>query len=74
MEKKNSQNYFVSSVVSDHLWNNRIALAASLSRLRIKSSALGLKDLLPLHLQDEKVSLAAASPIVTGWVNPYKLK
>lgn len=31
-------------------------------------------ELLPPHLQDDKVAIATANPIVTGWVNPFKLK
>lgn len=60
--------------IHDHIWNNRVHLAASISRLRIKNSALSLIKLLPLHLQDDKVALATVNPICTGWVNPFKLK
>lgn len=49
-------------------------MAASIARLRIKNSALRLMELLPPHLQDDKVAIATANPIVTGWVNPFKLK
>lgn len=62
------------AVIHDSIWNNRIHLAASMSRLRIKNSALSLMELLPPHLQDDKVAIATANPIVTGWVNPFKLK
>lgn len=31
-------------------------------------------ELLPPHLQDDKVAIATANPVVTGWVNPFKLK
>lgn len=62
------------AVIHDNIWNNRIHLAASMSRLRIKNSALSLMELLPPHLQDDKVAIATANPIVTGWVNPFKLK
>ncbi|XP_031633541.1 uncharacterized protein LOC116347169 [Contarinia nasturtii] len=61
-------------VIHDNIWNNRIHLAASISRLRIKNSALNLMELLPPHLQDnDKVAIATANPIVTGWINPFKL-
>lgn len=61
-------------VIHEHIWNNRVHLAASISRLRIKNSALSLMELLPPHLQDDKVAVATANPIVTGWINPFKLK
>lgn len=64
----------VLSVIYEHIWNNRIHLAASISRLRIKNSALNLMELLPPHLQDERVAIATANPIVCGWINPFKLK
>lgn len=38
------------------------------------SSALNLMELLPPHLQDDKVAIATANPIVTGWMNPFKIK
>lgn len=66
--------YFGSIAIFDNIWNNRIHLAASISRLRIKNSALSLMELLPPHLQDDKVAIATANPIVTGWINPFKLK
>lgn len=46
-------------------------LAAALSRLRIKNGTLSLCELLPPHLQDEKVAIASANPIVSGWINPF---
>lgn len=62
------------AVIQSCIWNHKIHLAASISRLRIKNSALQLSHLLPIHLQDEKVAIAAANPIVTGWINPFKMK
>lgn len=62
------------SEINDYVWAERIHLAASLSRLRIKNGALSLMDLLPAHLQDNKVAISTASPIVTGWINPFKLR
>lgn len=47
-------------------------MAASISRLRIRNNALTLAQLLPLHLQDDKVAVAAANPIVSGWINSFK--
>ncbi|GAB0093934.1 Ubiquitin-protein ligase E3A, N-terminal zinc-binding domain [Sergentomyia squamirostris] len=58
--------------VDEKLWSHRIKLAAALSRLRIENGALTLSHLLPIHLQDEKVAIAAANPIVSGWINPFK--
>ncbi|XP_055384339.1 uncharacterized protein LOC129613998 [Condylostylus longicornis] len=60
--------------ISLKIWKHRVKLAASISRLRIKKGALYLSELLPLHLQNEKVAIAAANPIVTGWINPFKIK
>lgn len=65
---------FETAGIYENIWNNRVHLAASISRLRIKSGALRLMELLPPHLQDDKVAIATANPIVTGWVNPFKLK
>lgn len=31
-----------------------------------------LANLLPMHLQDDKVAVAAANPIISGWVNAFK--
>lgn len=56
------------------MWKMKTRLAASISRLRIRNSALHLCDMLPFHLQNNKVAIAAANPIVTGWLNPYRLK
>lgn len=56
------------------IWDERIHLAASLARLRIKNSALSLLHLLPSHLQDNKVAISTANPIVMGWINPFRLR
>ncbi|XP_017135284.1 uncharacterized protein LOC108151271 isoform X2 [Drosophila miranda] len=56
------------------LWQHRIRLAASFSRMRIKVGALRLSQLLPIHLQNEKVAIAAANPVVTGWINPFLVR
>lgn len=58
-------------VIDGCLWQHRVRLAAALSRLRIKNGTLSLCDLLPPHLQDEKVAIASANPIVSGWINPF---
>lgn len=60
--------------INECVWADRVHLAASLSRLRIKNGALSLMELLPAHLQDNKVAISTASPIVTGWINPFKLR
>lgn len=64
----------LSLVIHKLIWSHRINLAASISRLRIKNGALKLAHLLPIHLQDDKVAIAAANPIVTGWINPFKMR
>ncbi|KAH8395209.1 hypothetical protein KR222_002383 [Zaprionus bogoriensis] len=56
------------------LWQHRIRLAASISRMRIAVGALRLSQLLPIHLQNEKVAIAAANPVVTGWINPFLVR
>lgn len=56
------------------LWQHRVRLAASISRMRIGVGALRLSQLLPIHLQNEKVAIAAANPVVTGWINPFLLR
>lgn len=71
MEFKKKLNFKLEIV--DIIWKNRVHLAASVSRLRIKNGALSLLELLPSHLQDDKVAVATANPIVTGFVNPFKL-
>lgn len=60
--------------IHDSIWKNRIHLAAAISRIRIKNSALSLLELLPPHLQDEKVAIAIANPIITGWINPFLVR
>ncbi|XP_043866225.1 uncharacterized protein LOC6586633 [Drosophila mojavensis] len=60
--------------IADVLWQHRIRLAASISRMRIGVGALRLSHLLPIHLQNEKVAIAAANPVVTGWINPFLLR
>ncbi|XP_044729702.1 putative methyltransferase NSUN7 [Chrysoperla carnea] len=60
--------------IDDALWRYRIKLAASVSRLRIKNSALRLSQLLPPHLQDERVANAAETTSVTCWINTYIVK
>ncbi|KAH8366216.1 hypothetical protein KR093_010197 [Drosophila rubida] len=65
------------SEVTEHaavLWRHRIRLAASISRMRIGVGALRLSQLLPIHLQNEKVAIAAANPVVTGWINPFLVR
>lgn len=60
--------------IANCLWEHRVRLAAAISRLRIKNGALQLSQLLPAHLKDEKVSLAVTNPVVSGWINPFKMK
>lgn len=68
---------FSSSLLAEHaevLWQHRVRLAASLARMRIGLGALRLSQLLPIHLQNEKVAIAAANPVVTGWINPFLVR
>ncbi|XP_073836277.1 putative methyltransferase NSUN7 isoform X2 [Musca autumnalis] len=60
--------------LSDCLWERRRKLAASISRMRIKYGALQLSNLLPVHLQNEKVAIAATNPVITGWINPFLVR
>ncbi|XP_058457188.1 uncharacterized protein LOC131434471 isoform X2 [Malaya genurostris] len=48
--------------------------AAALTRIRIQNSAHSLIELLPPHLQDEKVAVVVSNPIVTGWINTFRVK
>lgn len=56
------------------LWTQRIKLAASVARLRIKHNALSLSELLPPHLKDERVTEQAKNNPVTCWVNLVKVR
>lgn len=56
------------------LWINRVKIAASISRIRIKHSALRLNDLLPGHLRDERITRSIDKNPVTCWVNIKKVK
>ncbi|XP_037820397.1 uncharacterized protein LOC119609621 [Lucilia sericata] len=60
--------------LADFLWTFRSKLAASISRMRVKYGALQLSQLLPIHLQNEKVAIAAINPVVTGWINPFLIR
>ncbi|XP_055532411.1 uncharacterized protein LOC129722740 [Wyeomyia smithii] len=53
---------------------NSIKIAAALTRIRIQNSAYSLTTLLPPHLQDEKVAVVVSNPIVTGWINTFRIK
>jgi hypothetical protein len=55
------------------LWDVRVKLAASLSRLRIKNKALRLSQLLPSHLRDDRVMALDHAP-VAAWINTFKIK
>lgn len=56
------------------LYKCKTKLAASITRLRVQNNALHLSQLLPIHLQDAKVAVAVSYPILTGWINTFKLK
>ncbi|XP_031772260.1 uncharacterized protein LOC100871303 isoform X3 [Apis florea] len=58
----------------DHaLSEMKIHLAASISRLRIRGSALKLDELLPSHLRDiEGVTWGVQTAVASGWINTLK--
>ncbi|XP_052861422.1 uncharacterized protein LOC128268389 [Anopheles cruzii] len=56
------------------LEQNSIKIAAALTRIRIQNSAHNLQCLLPLHLQDDKVAIVVSNPIVTGWINVFRIR
>ncbi|KAG8329312.1 hypothetical protein J6590_089599 [Homalodisca vitripennis] len=56
--------------VDETLWQLRVKLAATVSRLRIKSGAHSLSKLLPRHLRLTRTALE--ENIVTGWINIFK--
>ena len=60
--------------LANALWKLRKKLAASISRMRIRYGARQLSQLLPPHLQNEKVAIAAVNPVVTGWMNPFLIR
>lgn len=65
------------SRVEDALWEVRVRLAAALARLRIKSNALRLEQLLPPSLRNkpgnnhEDGDFHASS---TAWINTFKIR
>ncbi|XP_018334354.1 uncharacterized protein LOC108743309 isoform X2 [Agrilus planipennis] len=59
--------------IEESLWAQRIHLAASVARMRIKNNALRLSDLLPKHLRDDRIQYNQFTP-VTCWVNVNKIK
>ncbi|XP_030762497.1 uncharacterized protein LOC115887256 [Sitophilus oryzae] len=61
------------SFAENALWTQKVRLAASVSRLRIKYNALTLNELLPSHLKDEKVTEHSKNNPVTCWVNCMKV-
>nr|XP_023020678.1 uncharacterized protein LOC111509210 [Leptinotarsa decemlineata] len=61
------------SFTENALWCQKIKLAASVARLRIKHNALSLGELLPPHLKDERVTEQAKNNPVTCWVNSLKI-
>ncbi|KAF6215960.1 hypothetical protein GE061_000297 [Apolygus lucorum] len=60
------------SEIDEVLWNNKVSLAATISRLRIKRIARTIEDLLPPHLQLPHHILNKT--IIGGWVNTFKIK
>ncbi|XP_058835489.1 uncharacterized protein LOC131692450 isoform X2 [Topomyia yanbarensis] len=53
---------------------HNVKIAAALTRIRIQNSAYSLITLLPPHLQDEKVAAVVSNPIVTGWINTFRIR
>jgi len=60
--------------VEDALWGVRVKLAAALARLRIKSHALKLEQLLPLALRDRKDCQDECHVPSTFWINTFKIR
>lgn len=58
--------------IDEVLWQLRVKLAATVSRLRIKSGAHSLSELLPPHLRHTRSALE--ENIITGWVNVFKVR
>ncbi|EAT35325.1 AAEL012498-PA [Aedes aegypti] len=56
------------------LESNSVKIAAALTRIRIQNSAYSLITLLPPHLQDDKVAVVVSNPIITGWMNTFRIK
>ncbi|BES89915.1 Hypothetical protein NTJ_02722 [Nesidiocoris tenuis] len=59
------------SEIDETLWNNKVTLAATISRLRIKRIARTIEDLLPPHLQLSHQIMNKT--IIGGWVNTFKI-
>ncbi|XP_035901102.1 uncharacterized protein LOC118507159 isoform X1 [Anopheles stephensi] len=53
---------------------NSVKIAAALTRIRIQNSAYNMQCLLPLHLQDNKVAIVVSNPIITGWINTFRIR
>uniref|UniRef100_A0A182PJE2 HECT domain-containing protein n=1 Tax=Anopheles epiroticus TaxID=199890 RepID=A0A182PJE2_9DIPT len=53
---------------------NSVKIAAALTRIRIQNSAYNMQCLLPLHLQDNKVAVVVSNPIITGWINTFRIR
>uniref|UniRef100_A0A182R0J2 SAM-dependent MTase RsmB/NOP-type domain-containing protein n=1 Tax=Anopheles farauti TaxID=69004 RepID=A0A182R0J2_9DIPT len=53
---------------------NSVKIAAALTRIRIQNSAYNMQCLLPLHLQDDKVAIVVSNPIITGWINTFRIR
>ncbi|XP_019865526.1 uncharacterized protein LOC109594730 isoform X2 [Aethina tumida] len=62
------------SFVENALWTQRVKLAASIARLRIKNNALTLSELLPHHLRDERLIDNETTKPVTCWVNTNRVQ
>ncbi|XP_026299628.1 uncharacterized protein LOC413907 isoform X3 [Apis mellifera] len=60
--------------IDNALSGMKIHLAASISRLRIRGSALKLDELLPSHLRDiEGVTWGIQTTVASGWINTMKI-
>lgn len=57
--------------VDSMLWDCRIKLGATLSKMRIRNKAYDLEELLPIHLQSSKSNVEDS--VICGWVNGFKV-
>ena len=66
--------FFLILDIEAKLYECKTKLAANITRLRVQNNALHLSQMLPVHLQDAKVAIAVSYPIISGWINRFKVK
>lgn len=59
------------NAIHDRLWENKIQIAATVARIRIRKQAQSLADLLPRRIKHP--SKTVSNPIVEGWMNVYRI-